>query len=84
MEKRVVLEYTTGVYAGLKQIVGTVSQLREQMSVAELPAFVPEVQFLDHKGAVNLVRSRRHYVHYREVITPAGAQAQPTFHPDQQ
>lgn len=71
MTKRILLEYTTGAYKGLKQILGTDDELHEKMGRVTLPDFLPEVEFLDHTAAVNLVKVTPRYVLYREVIVPA-------------
>ena len=83
MPKRIVLQYTTGQFAGLFQIVGTDDQLKEGLKTTDLPAFVPDVTFLDHQGSANLVQIKPRYALYRELITPAGSMAQ-QFHPEQQ
>lgn len=83
MSKRVVLVYTTGRYAGLHQILGTVDQLQATLQVSDLPAFVEPVQFLDHSGACSLVTVTPRYALYREIFTPVTARPASTFHPDQ-
>lgn len=82
MTKRIVLTYTTGAYKGLRQIVGTDDQFREQLNQTNLPDFCPEVQFLDHAAAVNLIRATPRFIEYRELIVPALSGAR-SFHPSQ-
>lgn len=81
--KRIVLVHTTGVHAGLSQILGTVEHLRARLHVAELPEYLDPVQFLDHVGACSLVKAHPRYVLYREVFTPTTVTPAATFHPDQ-
>ena len=83
MSKRVVLEYTTGVFKGLWQILGTDDQLKEGLKVEELPSFVSPVQFIDHVGACSLVTVKPRYILYRELIVPDPAATSKTFHPAQ-
>jgi len=83
-DKRLVLIYTQGEYKGLRQVIGTESQLKESLKVDTLPAFVDPTQFLDHEGACSLVRVYSRYVVYREVLGPAISNTIATFHPSQQ
>lgn len=62
--RRIVLEHTTGRYAGLRQILGTDVELVKQHG--GLPGEVEDVDFLDHSGSCVLLKSRRHYHHYVE------------------
>ena len=81
--KRVVLVYTTGAYAGLWQILGTTDDLKANMRLSELPPFVEQVHYLDHVGACSLVTVKPRYVLYRELLAPATRSPAPSFHPAQ-
>lgn len=82
MIKRIVLEYTLGIYKGLRQILGTDDQLKEKFNTADLPSFVGDVQLLTHKSGCSLIRVKPRYILYRELILPT-AQPDKTFHPNQ-
>ena len=83
MDKRVVLHYTQGRYAGMRQIVGTCSQLQTQLHVDQLPTFVDPVDFLDHTGACSLIQVKARYVLYRETMPPPVSGRLGEFHPQQ-
>ena len=68
VEKRVVLAYTQGKYAGLRQILGTVSELMAGRNMKELPIDVAPVDFLDHRGKASLAVSAPRFVMYKEVV----------------
>lgn len=82
MVKRIVLEHVYGRLAGLQQILGTEDQLlRGPEGTAPLPTFIPDANFGDHVGPINLIAAKRSYHLYREVITlPTETK---TFHADQ-
>jgi hypothetical protein len=77
--KRVVLEYTTGPFKGLRQIVGTT----DTFPGGALPSFCDSIVFKGHACAVNLLRVTERTVRYRELTIPTSAQPQ-TFDPRQQ
>ena len=80
MTKRVVLQYTTGPYQSMFQIVGTEDQLPHP-EVGSLPSFVGDLSFSDgRKGGASLVKVKPRYILYRELIMPSDR----TFHPEQQ
>jgi hypothetical protein len=62
--RRIVLEHTTGRYAGLRQILGTDVELKK--THGELPNEVEDVDFLDHSGSCVLLKSRHRFHHYIE------------------
>lgn len=64
MEKRVVLEHTTGRFAHLWRIVGIVNQAEEQA----LPSQVEHIDLIDHFGTCVLALVQKNYVLYREHI----------------
>lgn len=70
IDKRVVLTYLTGPRAGLRQILGCVSELQATFRQPGLPAFVPGVDFITHKGAAELVAQKDRYVQYQETVSP--------------
>ena len=81
MVKRIVLQYTSGPYRDLWQIVGTENQLPTLPHTSALPPFLDNVTFLDQRqGACSLVRVKPRYVLYREVIAPEALRA---FNPEQ-
>jgi hypothetical protein len=65
MDKRIVLENTNGVMAGVFQIMGL-----ESDAPKPLPEFVPEVEMRDHIGPASLIGVKRSHVLYREIFTP--------------
>lgn len=76
MVRRVVLAYTQGRLAGLRQIIGTEDQLPALPAICE---FVP-VDFLDHTGMVRLERQTRRILMFREVVKATSPTLiQPTF-----
>ncbi len=78
---RVVLEHTKhGPWAGICQILGTVDQVRKDMGVGELPAYIPDINFGDRVNGASLVACKRSYVLYRELIVPTGLKS---FNPEQ-
>ncbi len=76
--KRMVLEYTTGPFKGLRQIVGTTDALP---AGSGLPTFCDGIEFHGHRCAVNLLRVTNRTVRYRELTIPTLAQ---TLDPRQQ
>ncbi len=85
MNKRIILEYTSGAYRGLRQIVGTEDQLRTRLTpeVTELPSFIEGANFIEGRtGSCSLIRVKPRYILYRELIVPE--QGTPAlFHPSQ-
>ena len=81
--RRILLVPTTGSRKDISIICGTDDQLKAQLTVSELPTFISEVSFGDHLGAACLVRVGPRTIEYRELISPAQANAE-MFHPDQQ
>ena len=79
---RVVLEHTTGRMRGYFKILGTVDQIKRDLKWSELPAFVPDVDFLTHRAPASLVRATSRYVIYREIYTPVQVQGK-QFNPSQ-
>lgn len=81
--KRIVFEYTEGVYKGLRQIIGTTDQLPVGQG---LPTFAENAEFRGHRCALSLVRVTPRMVRYRELILPTSARGPvaETFHPEQQ
>ena len=77
---RVVLEHTQGRWSGIHQILGTVDQVKAGMGVAELPTYIPDIQFGDRVNGASLVACKRSYVLYRELIIPDGLKS---FNPKQ-
>ena len=67
---RVVLEHTVGAWAGMRQILGTLDQVKEAMQVSELPAYIANIQFGDRVNGAALVGPRRSYILYREINPP--------------
>lgn len=84
LTKRVVLQHVRGKHAGLFQILGTTDKLNEDPNNPQPPpVYVPEVDFIDHKGAARLLRVRPRFLHYIEA-PPNGMNAYGgTFHPEQ-
>lgn len=64
---RVVLIYTTGSRAGLRQILGCVDQLRAEFNVQHLPPKIDGVNFGDHAASCMLTATKRRYVVYTEI-----------------
>ena len=77
---RVVLEHTQGRWSGIHQILGTVDQVKADMSVAELPGYIPDINFGDRVNGASLVACKRSYVLYCELIVPADLKS---FNPEQ-
>ena len=77
---RVVLEHTQGRWSGIHQILGTVDQVKADMSIGELPGYIPDINFGDRVNGASLVACKRSYVLYRELIVPAGLKS---FNPEQ-
>ena len=71
---RVVLEHTQGIWSGIHQILGTTDQVKQNMGVGELPAYIPDIQFGDRVNGASLVSCKRSYVLYRELVIPDGLQ----------
>ena len=68
MTKRVVLQYTTGPFQGMFQIVGTEDQLPHP-EVGSLPSYVGDLSFSDgRKGGASLVKITPRYVLYQETL----------------
>ena len=67
MIPKIVLQYTEGRLAGLRQIMGDAAQLKAEFKIEELPATVENVQFLDHVGSAQLFVTKPNYVIYREM-----------------
>jgi hypothetical protein len=67
---RVVLEHSVGPWAGMRQILGTVDQVRAAMGVNEMPPYIGNIQFGDHVAGAQLVGARRSYILYREIVPP--------------
>lgn len=70
-EKRIVLEWTQGPLAGLRQILGTSADLLAGRQQTQLPTFEGDIDFsigqgIDHHGSAALVAEGQHYVRYRE------------------
>ena len=80
MIMRVVLEHVKGPWAGICQILGTVKQVKTDMGVVELPAYIPDINFGDRISGASLVAAKRSYVLYRELIVPDGLKS---FNPEQ-
>lgn len=81
-DKRVVLKFTVGPLAGLHQIVGTVSQLREERGA--LPDFVSDVTMPDGRSTcAGLVSFKTRHVLYKEINGPAMHAPLKTFSPEQ-
>ena len=65
--RRVVQHVTAGAYAGLRQILGTTDEMRTPTRPEPvLPAFLDNVDLIDHRGSVTLVSLQERYVLYRE------------------
>ena len=79
---RVVLEHTTGRMRGYFKILGTVESIKRDLNWTELPAFVPDVDFVTHHGPASLVKATGRYLVYREIDTPALVQGK-QFNPEQ-
>lgn len=77
--KRLILEHTKGRLAGLHQILGT-----DNRPTSELQTLV-DLTFPDHEGQGCLIRETPRAIYYRELITPAEANAaHDEFHTDQE
>jgi hypothetical protein len=89
-EKRIVLEWTQGPLAGLRQILGTSADLLAGRQQTQLPTFEGNIDFsigqgIDHHGSASLVAVKQRHVVYRETM-PWGKQTdggQQTFTPGQ-
>lgn len=82
LDKRIVFLATTGPYTAIPQIVGTLSQLGPQMTVASLPGVLPatvdgvEVQ-------VSLLKVTPRAVYYRQGVAAITGKFNDTFNPAQ-
>ncbi len=81
-DPRIVVIYRTGRWAGLRQILGTVSQLKAELKADSLPIQVEGADLHDHKGTIVRIRTTRGAVFYAEHT--GAANAHPTFHKGQQ
>jgi hypothetical protein len=66
--RRVAVLYTTGPFAGLRQIIGTDEQLGGM-----IPKWLPMVQLLDHHAPIKLLGLTDRYALYTEVADIAEA-----------
>ncbi len=64
---RVVLEHTVGAWAGMRQILGTLDQVRAALQLSEMPAYIADINFGDRTGGAALVGPKKSYILYREV-----------------
>jgi len=67
---RVVLEHSVGPWSGMRQILGTVEQVKAAMQVGEMPPYIANIQFGDRTNGAQLVGARRSYILYREIVPP--------------
>ena len=68
-DKRIVLHTLTGTFAGLRQIVGTVSQLMAtSLSDEDLPRRLEHVDLKDHHATVVCADTKPRYILYRELV----------------
>lgn len=81
--KRLVLQQTSGPNAGLWHIMGTTDQLKSVAAGGLLPDYVPSVNFRSHTAPVGLIKIRKRYVLYRELIIPL-VEPEKAFNPAQQ
>ena len=82
-EQRIVLHHTSGVRAGLYQIMGTLSQLKASLKSEDLPGRLDGVSLGDHTGSVLHAGTKPRYILYREWNDPTPGQFN-DFHPEQQ
>lgn len=82
-DKRIVLLVTSGPFAGLRQINGTVSQARAELGA--LPEFLESVSMPpdQRRAPVGLVAYKHRYVLYKEIYGPP-AQTYESMDPRQQ
>lgn len=78
-DKHVVLWHCQGKFSGLWQILGRTSELLEKMQMKTFPEFVPDVDFIDHKGTASLHRIRTRYVEYKENMPPSESREHPAL-----
>ena len=77
---RIVLEHTRGTWSGMRQILGTVDQVKASLQVDELPSYIANLNFGDRVNGASLVAVKRSYILYRELIAPTNM----AFNPLQQ
>jgi len=84
LDKRIVLIHCRGPWAGIYQILGTQSQTLAEMELAELPAFIEEVEMTPGRMAsVSMIKVTPRIVFYRENTPPNKGGKLNEFHPSQ-
>jgi hypothetical protein len=55
----------------MRQILGTLDQVKAAMQVGELPHYIANISFGDRTNGAALVAARRSYILYKEVLPPS-------------
>lgn len=78
LDQRIVIAHNRGRMKGIHQIGGLVSAA--ETICGGIPDSIPNFNFGDHIGILDLIQSHPRYLLYREAITPASTRP---FHPSQ-
>ena len=71
LDKRVLLLHCKGTWKGIHQILGRQSETLAEMELAEMPAFIEQVEMGDgHIASVSMVKVTPRSILYRENTPP--------------